>query len=237
MIEHEAAANFKAQQEEYKKKLKAREQRTDRRGRPPKAPSADPDPKRQYNFTDPDSRVMVDGATKSFQQGYNCQAVVDEKEQIIIASGVTQDTNDKLQLKPLVKTIKTNLGNKVPKRISADAGYFSEDNCKFLASEKIQAYIATEKTNQLSKTSAPSGRMPQNATITERMTRKLQTRKGRSVYEKRKQIVEPVFGQIKEVRRFRRFSFRGLKNVVAEWDLICLTHNLLKLYRSGWQPI
>jgi len=99
---------------------------------PFKAPSADPDAKRQYNFTDPDSRVMLDGATKSFQQGYNCQAAVDEKEQIIIASGVTQDTNDKLQLKPLVKTIKTNLGNKVPKRISADAGYFIEaDGSRF----------------------------------------------------------------------------------------------------------
>jgi len=237
VIQNEAKANFKAQQQEYKNKLKAREQRTDRRGRPPKAPSADPDPKRQYNFTDPDSRVMVDGATKSFQQTYNCQAAVDEKEQIIIGSGVSQDTNDKLQLKPLVKTTKTNLANKVPKKISADAGYFSEDNCKFLASEKIQAYIATEKTNQLSKTSAPIGRVPQNATITERMTRKLQTRKGRGIYEKRKQIVEPVFGQIKEVRRFRRFSFRGLQNVAAEWDLICLTHNLLKLYRSRWQPV
>jgi len=237
VIENEAAANFKAQQQEYSNKLKAREQRTDRRGRPPKAPSADPDPKRQYNFTDPDSRVMVDGATKSFQQSYNCQAAVDENKQIIIGSGVSQDTNDKLQLKPLVKTTKTNLANKVPKKISADAGYFSEDNCKFLASEKIQAYIATEKTNQLSKTSAPMGRVPQNATITERMTRKLQTRKGRGIYEKRKQIVEPVFGQIKEVRRFRRFSFRGLQNVAAEWDLICLTHNLLKLYRSGWQPV
>ena len=128
------------------------------------------------------------------------------------------------------------MANKVPKKISADAGYFSEDNCKFLGSEKIQAYIATEKTNRLSKSSGPKGRAPKNATITERMTRKLQTYKGRCVYEKRKQIVEPVFGQIKEVRRFRRFSFRGLKNVAAEWDFVCLTHNLLKLYRSGWQP-
>jgi transposase len=237
VLEAEAQANFKAQRKEYQKKVKAREQRTDRRGRPPKAPSADPDPKRQYNFTDPDSRLMVDGATKSFQQSYNCQAAVDEEEQIIIASGVTQDTNDKLQVKPTVKKIKANSGNRLPDKMSADAGYFSEDNCKFLASQKIQAYIATEKTNQLSKRSAPGGRMPKNATLTERMTRKLQTRKGRSIYAKRKQIVEPVFGQIKEVRRFRRFSFRGIKNVAAEWDLICLTHNLLKLYRSGWQPI
>jgi len=237
VLEAEAQANFKAQRKEYQKKVKASEQRTDRRGRPPKAPSADPDPKRQYNFTDPDSRLMVDGATKSFQQSYNCQAAVDEEEQIIIASGVTQDTNDKLQVKPTVKKIKANSGNRLPDKMSADAGYFSEGNCKFLASQKIQAYIATEKTNQLSKHSAPGGRMPKNATLTERMTRKLQTRKGRSIYEKRKQIVEPVFGQIKEVRGFRRFSFRGIKNVAAEWDLICLTHNLLKLYRSGWQPI
>ena len=182
---------------------------------------------------------MVDAATKSFQQSYNCQAAVDEKDQIIVASGVSQDTNDKLQVTPLVKTIKINCGGKVPKKISADAGYFSEDNCQLLASETIQAYIATEQTNQLSKnnSAAACGRIPKSATITERMTRKLQTIKGRCVYEKRKQIVEPVFGQIKEVRRFRRFSFRGLKNVAAEWDLICLTHNLLKLYRSGWQPI
>ena len=239
VIEQEAQANFTVQQKAYKKKLKAKEQRDDRRGRPPKAPSAEPDPNRQYNFTDPDSRVMVDGATKSFQQSYNCQAAVDEKDQIIVASGVTQDTNDKLQVTPLVKTMKTHCGGKLPERISADAGYFSEDNCKLLASETIQAYIATEQTNQLSKakTSAARGRISKSATITERMTRKLQTMQGRCVYEKRKQIVEPVFGQIKEVRRFRRFSFRGLKNVAAEWDLICLTHNLLKLYRSGWKPI
>jgi transposase len=239
VIEQEAQTNFTVQQKAYKKKLKAKEQRDDRRGRPPKAPSGEPDPNRQYNFTDPDSRVMVDGATKSFQQSYNCQAAVDEKDQVIVASGVTQDTNDKLQVTPLVKTMKTHCGGKLPKRISADAGYFSEDNCNLLASETIQAYIATEQTNQLSKakTSAARGRIPKSATITERMTRKLQTMKGRCVYEKRKQIVEPVFGQIKEVRRFRRFSLRGLKNVAAEWDLICLTHNLLKLYRSGWQPI
>jgi len=234
-IEQEAKDNFKIQQKEYEKKLKAREQRPDRRGRPPKAPSEQPDPKRQFNFTDPDSRLMVDGATKSFQQSYNCQVAVDEKAQVIIGSGVTQETNDKLQVKPLIKTVKANSG-KVPEKLSADAGYFSEDNCSFLDSEQINAYIATEKTNVLANTDAPRGRIPKNATITERMTRKLQTIKGRLVYTKRKQIVEPVFGQIKEARRFRRFSFRGLKSVSDEWDLLCLTHNLLKLYRSGWRP-
>ena len=234
-IEQEAKDSFKIQQKEYEKKLKAREQRPDRRGRPPKAPSQQPDPKRQFNFTDPDSRLMVDGATKSFQQSYNCQVAVDEKAQVIIGSGVTQEANDKLQVKPLIKTVKANSG-KVPEKLSADAGYFSEDNSSFLDSEQINAYIATEKTNVLANTDAPRGRIPKNATITERMTRKLQTLKGRLVYAKRKQIVEPVFGQIKEARRFRRFSFRGLKSVSDEWDLLCLTHNLLKLYRSGWRP-
>ena len=178
---------------------------------------------------------MVDSATKSFQQSYNCQVAVDEKAQVIIGCGVTQETNDKLQVKPLIKTVKANSG-KVPEKLSADAGYFSEDNSSFLDSEQINAYIATEKTNVLANTDAPRGRIPKNATITERMTRKLQTLKGRLVYAKRKQIVEPVFGQIKEARRFRRFSFRGLKSVSDEWDLLCLTHNLLKLYRSGWRP-
>ena len=235
-IEQEAQDNFIIQQKEYQKKLKAREQRSDQRGRPPKAPSEKPDPKRQFNFTDPDSRVMVDGATKSFQQSYNCQAVVDDKAQVILASAVTQQTNDKLQVKPLIKTAKANTGA-VPEKLSADAGYFSEDNCSFLQAEKINAFIATEKTNKLANADAPRGRRPKNASITERMTRKLQTIKGRMVYAKRKHIVEPVFGQIKEARQFRRFSFRGLKNVSAEWDIVCLTHNLLKLYRSGWRPV
>ena len=234
-IEQETKDSFKIQQKEYEKKRKAREQRSDRRGRPPKAPSEQPDPKRRFNFTDPDSRLMVDGATKSFQQSFNCQIAVDKKAQVIIGSGVTQETNDKLQVKPLIKTAKANSG-KVPQKVSADAGYFSEDNCRFLDSEQINAYIATEKTNTLANINAPRGRIPKNATITERMTRKLQTVKGRSVYTKRKQIVEPVFGQIKEVRHFRRFSFRGLKSVSDEWDIVCLTHNLLKLFRSGWRP-
>ena len=235
-IEQEARDNFKLQQKEYEKKLKAKEKRNDRRGRPPKAPSEKPDPQRQFNFTDPDSKVMVDGATKSFQQSYNCQAAVDKKAQVILASGVTQQTNDKLQVKPLIKTVKANSG-KVPDQVSADAGYFSEDNCSFLQTEHIDAFIATEKTNKLANSDAPRGRIPKNASITERMTRKLQTVKGRLVYAKRKHIVEPVFGQIKEARQFRRFSFRGLKNVSAEWDIVCLTHNLLKLYRSGWRPV
>lgn len=154
---------------------------------------------------------MVDGATKSFQQSYNCQAAVDERDQVIVASGVTQDTNNKLQIKPLVKTIKTNSDSKLPKRISADVGYFSEDNCEFLASEEVQGYIATEKTNQLlrAKTPAARGRIPESATITERMTRKLHSIKGRLVYEKRKQIVELYAVKSKKFANFTALAFVG----------------------------
>ena len=235
-IEDEAQTDFAVRQKKYEKKVKARQKRTDRRGRPPKAPSPEPDPKKQYNFTDPDSRMMVDGPTKSFQQSYNCQAAVDDKKQIILASKVTQRTNDKLEVNPLIKKLRANTAGKLPDKVSADAGYFSEDNSEFLASASVDAYIATEKAAKQASMPARRGRIPQTATITERMTRKLQTLKGRAIYEKRKQIVEPVFGQIKEARHFRRFSFRGLKNVAAEWDLVCLTHNLLKLFRSGWRP-
>ena len=125
----------------------------------------------------------------------------------------------------------------VPEKLSADAGYFSRGQLQlFTNRNKLMRSLPLKNTNKLANAQAPRGRIPKNASITERMTRKLQTVKGRSVYAKRKHIVEPVFGQIKEARGFRRFSFRGLKNVSAEWDIVCLTHNLLKLYRSGWRP-
>ena len=181
---------------------------------------------------------MKDSTTKGFEQSYNCQSAVDEKAQIIVASQVTQQENDKEQVQPMIKAITKNTAGKKPKRLSADAGYFSEDNCKTLAKAEVDAYVATNKKphGKYPPATAPRGRIPNNATIKERMERKLTTQKGRMIYCKRKQIVEPVFGQIKEVRGFRRFSLRGLSNVAAEWDIICLTHNILKLFRSGWVP-
>lgn len=209
-----------------------------RRGRPAKPPSKKPSDKKQRNFTDPESRIMKDSVTKGFEQSYNCQSAVDEKAQIIIAAQVTQQENDKEQVEPMINAIKKNIDGNKPKRLSADAGYFSEQNCKTLAKAKIDAYVATKKKRHKKQhpDQAPKGRIPNNATIKERMERKLTTQKGQMVYGKRKHIVEPVFGQIKEVRGFRRFSLRGLSNVAAEWDIICLTHNILKLFRSGWMP-
>ncbi|GAH75699.1 unnamed protein product, partial [marine sediment metagenome] len=205
--------------------------------RKPKDPSDKPESKSQRNFTDPDSRIMKDGASKSFEQAYNCQAAVDETAQVIVATDVTQEPNDKQQVKPLVEGLKENMNGSKPKKISADPGYYSENNVDYLADEKIEAFVATGRHKHGDPPPlTPRGRIPKNATTKERMARKLRTAKGRATYSKRKQIVEPVFGQIKEVRGFRRFLLRGLEKVKAEWDLICLTHNLLKLFRSGLLP-
>lgn len=205
-----------------------------RRGKNPKEPDDRPDDKAQRNFTDPDSRIMKDGATGSFEQCYNAQAAVDAKRQIIVACDVTQDANDKQQVKPIVEKLKQNTGGNKPKTVTADTGYFSEANAELLESEGIDACIATAKRKHTrSLPPAPRGRIPKNATVMQRMARKLRTVKGRCTYSKRKQIVEPVFGQIKQARGLRRFLLRGIENVRAEWDLICLTHNLLKLFRSG----
>jgi IS5 family transposase len=121
-----------------------------------------------------------------------------------------------------------------PQKASADSGYFSAANVEYLEQEGIDGYTATNRQKHGEKIeSASKGRMPDNITQQERMVRKLMTEKGRETYAKRKKIVEPVFGQIKEVRGFRRFLLRGLENVSCEWDMVCLTHNLLKLFRSG----
>ena len=122
----------------------------------------------------------------------------------------------------------------MPAKLSADNGYYSEANCQRLQAAGIDAYIATGRVSHRDPPAAAvRGRIPKSASKTERMARKLKTIKGREIYNRRKHIVEPVFGQIKEVRGFRRFSFRGLEKVKAEWDLICLTHNLLKLFRAN----
>jgi len=232
--EAEDEARAKVRREEKGKRKKANRKRRRRKGH---EDSVKPDSKSQRNFTDPDSRIMVDGSTKSFEQSYNCQAAVDDNAQVIVAANVTQQANDKLQMEPMVGKLKENTGGHKPKKLSADSGYFSEENVIILEDEGIDGYIATERQKHGEKPlAAERGRIPGSATVKERMSRKLRTIKGRCTYSKRKQVVEPVFGQIKQVRGYRQFLFRGLGKVKAEWDLICLTHNLLKLFRSGFRP-
>jgi transposase len=237
-LEKEAQAKASAKRREIAEKEQSlKEQDKKRKGKKPKEPSDNVDPKAQRNFTDPDSRIMKDGSSKSFEQAYNCQAAVDSESQIIVAANVTQQTNDKQQLEPMVEAIKKNTGGDKPEKLSADTGYFSQLNMEYLEEEGIDAYVATgrDKHGELPEP-PPRGRIPKGSTKLEQMSRKLRTKKGRETYSKRKEIVEPVFGQIKEGRGFRRFLLRGLEKVMAEWDLICLTHNLLKVFRSGLMP-
>jgi len=235
-------AEAKAQAEAKRQAIKDKEQSLEeegrkRKGKKPEAPSDRPEDKAQRNFTDPESRIMKDGATKSFEQCYNCQAAVDETKQIIVATYVTQQANDKQQLEPLVEEIKNNTDGAKPKKVSADNGYYSETNVTYLEGEGIDGFLATGWQKHSDQPAGVGrGRIPKEATVQERMARKLRTKKGRETYAKRKHIVEPVFGQTKEARRFRRFSLRGLANVSGEWDIVSLTHNLLKLFRSGYRP-
>jgi len=238
MKELEAEAKEKAEQE---RKARREQEETlaqegkKRKGKKPKEPSEKPAGKAQRNFTDPESRIMKDGASKSFEQCYNCQAAADES-QVIVATGVTQQTNDKQQVKPMVETIKQNLEGRVPEKMSQDSGYYSEENVLYLEEEQIDAYVAVGRQKHGDNPeAAPRGRIPDKATTKQRMVRKLRTKKGQGVYKKRKQIIEPVFGQIKEARGFRRFHLRGLQAVTGEWNLVCLTHNILKLFHNEFQ--
>lgn len=211
------------------KKIREAKAALERRVR--KEKGKDPDPKDQINFTDPESRIMKDSATKEFIQGYNAQCAVDTASQIIIAADATGQTNDRKQVEPMTGLIRCNLG-RLPKRLSADAGYFSEDNISFLQQHNVEALIPPGRIRHTEKPpDAPRGRMPNDLSVKDRMRRLLATKKGKRLYAKRKETVEPVFGQIKEERGFRRFLLRGLEKVRAEWQLICVSHNLLKLYR------
>ncbi len=192
-----------------------------------------PKPKDQINFTDPESRIMKDSATKGFIQGYNAQAAVEATSRIIVAADVTIQSNDKKQLSPMIAQVKENC-NAVPKELSADAGYYSEDNVAYVQGKGIHPLIPPGNTRHTdAKRASARGRIPKHLSVMERMERLLRTKKGKKAYAKRKETVEPVFGQIKEIRGFRQFLLRGLDNVKGEWQLICLTHNLLKMYRWG----
>ena len=195
-------------------------------------PDALPDPKAQRNFTDPDSRIML-SKPDGFIYGYNVGAVVDDTAQVIVATTVGTETTDMHSLPDLVAQVEANTGRR-PKRLLADAGYRSADNLEHLAELGIDGYVATRRDKHSdAPASAPRGRIPGDLSARGRMDRKLRTKRGRAEYARRKVIVEPVFGQIKEAMGFRRFSLRGKAKVSAEWQLVCVSHNLGKLFHSG----
>lgn len=225
--------------EEQARQEAASKAKSGKDGKPPEdGPSgtsdAKPDPKKQRNFTDPDSRIMRDGATKAFTQAYNAQAGVDCDSQVIVCADVTQQGNDKEQLVPMLEQIEENLGE-IPDRVLADSGYFSKENVEFAADGFMEPFIPRERKKHTDPPEpAPRGRIPDNMSVVERAQRRLKTKAGQEAYSKRKETIEPVFGQIKENRGIRAFLLRGLEAVKSEWNLICLTHNLLKLWRHVW---
>ena len=191
-----------------------------------------PSDKAQWNFTDPDSHIMPASGSggKHFEQAYNAQAVVDSAHQVIVAANITDEPSDKRQAKPMMALVKDNTG-KLPRQMSADAGYFSGEAVQDLTADGIDVYMPPDKTKHRSQLPpAPRGRIPKGLSVVDRMRRKLRTKKGRRCYGLRKVLSEPGFGQIKQARSFRQFLLRGKEKASQEWQLICTGHNVLKLF-------
>jgi transposase len=191
-----------------------------------------PPDKAQRNFTDPDSHIMPASGGKHFIQAYNAQAAVDSAKQVIVAAEVTNKPTDRGQAEPMMEIVKSNTGQ-LPCQMSADAGYFSSDAVSNLTALGMDVYMPPDKIgHRFTLPPAPRGPIPQCLSIADRMRRKLRTKKGKVCYGLRKELPEPVFGQIKQVRGFDHFLLRGLENVSSEWKVICTGHNLLKLFRA-----
>jgi len=238
-LEREKAQAQKAQQDKIDKR-RSKEESTGKkpRGRKPRSPEEAGNKDAKANVTDPDSRIMK--TRKGFVQGLNGQAVVTE-QQIIVAEDVTQEENDKQQLHPMLEQTEENrqaVGiEEKTGVVLADAGYCSDDNFTKTLAGDVELLVATQKDYKQRKAMAeqppPEEPIPDGLSPTELMERKLLTERGRRLYKIRGRTVEPVFGQIKDVRGFDRFMRRGIEACRSEWSLICATHNLLKLWRSG----
>jgi hypothetical protein len=237
VLEARAQERDEAEKAEYEAKLRAREEKareTGRkpRGRAPKPPTPGPRDRDQYNFTDPDSRIMKNCTDHGFDQHYNVQVGVDQESLMIIAHTVSNHPNDKEEAIPTVDAIPTEVGK--PQAAALDNGYFSAENIAQLEERGIEPYIATGREphhkswqERFAEQPVPP---PDDASPMVKMAYKLQTDIGRVIYGLRKSTVEPVIGIIKEVLGFRQFSLRGLAAVAGEWGLVCLAFNLKRLH-------
>jgi transposase len=224
----EEAARQKAADHVAKMESEGRQHRTD-------PDQAVPNDKDQRNFTDPDSKIMK-VSNKGFDQCSNAQIMTSE-DQVILAADVTNQANDVRQVEPMVDLMQSNIAaaklDGSVQEFLADAGYFSSANVDAVTNAGMDPFIATQRLKHHEQIpDSPQGRVPDHLTPKQRMARKLRTKKGRETYRKRKWMVEPVFGQIKECRGFRQFLLRSLKKMQGEWTLMCLSHNLLKAFRA-----
>ena len=204
------------------------------RGRKPKAPEDKAGYKpSKVNTSDPESKVM--STVNGFVQGYNAQAVANQ-DQVIVAAAVTDEHNDVHQLHPMIDATRAALAaagiDEPPATLLADAGYASEENFAALADDDPDCYVATRNMhNNPTPRSGRRGPLRADASLVDKMDRKVSRKAGRAIYRRRQAIIEPVFGQIKDARGIRRFMRRGKAAADSEWKLIAGTHNILKLYR------
>src|SRR5277367_4689228 len=244
----EAKALAKAEEEQRRRdqeQAKREAEGRQRRGKEPAPVDSNPEEKAQTNFTDPEAKIMKQ-SNKGFDYSYNAQAVVDGEDQIIVAAEVTNQANDKQQAVPMAQAALANLaaaaieqpkaadGTPTPIPNTADTGYFSAEAVQELEKMGIDPHIATGRQKHHEAAVPPvTGGPAAEATAKQKMQHKLRSATGKLLYAARKKIIEPVFGQIKSARGIRKFLLRGLEKVSAEWQLICLTHNLLKIWRRS----
>jgi transposase len=237
VLEVRAQERYAAEQAEYAAKLREREEkarRTGRKpgGRPPEPPTPGPRDQDQYNFTDPDSRIMKNSTNKGVDQHYNTQVAVDQDSFLIVANTLSNHPNDKGEAIPTLDAIPAEVGK--PTAGVLDNGYFSANTIVQMEARGIDPYIATGREPHHHSWRAYFAEQPvpppSDASPLEKMAYKLQTDIGQAIYRLRKSTVEPVIGIIKEVLGFRQFSLRGLAATAGEWCLVCLAFNLKRLH-------
>jgi transposase len=232
-----AQARYEAEKAEYDTQMRAREAKAAEKGRkppgrPPRPPTPGPRDKDQYNFTDPESRIMKNASNSGFDQHYNVQVVVDHDSRLIVGNWLCDQPNDKQAALPTIDTVPPALGQS--RKANLDTGYFSEDNIAGLEARGIDPYIATGRCPHHQGWRAffldKPDPLPDDASVMEQMAYKLRRAIGKAIYRLRKSTVEPVIGIIKEVLGFRQFSLRGLLTAAGEWTLVCLAYNLKRLH-------
>ena len=237
VLEARAQAHYEEELAEYETKLRDREEKAAQtgqkpRGPTPKPPTLGPGDKDQYNFTDPDSRIMKNATNSGFDQHYNVQVAVEHDSRLIMGNWLCNQANDKQAALPTIDSIAPEIGK--PQSVNLDTGYFSQANIEGLEALGIDPLIATGRTPHhkswreffAEEPSPPA----ETASIKEKMAYKLRTDSGSALYRLRKSTVEPVIGIIKEVLGFRQFSLRGELNAAGEWTLVCLAYNLKRLH-------
>jgi transposase len=237
VLEARAKERTVQEQAEYQAKVQERAEQARQtgrapRGRAPKPPSPGPRDKDQYNFTDPESRIMKHSSTEGFEQDYNAQIALDQASLLIVGVSLSNHPTDQREVEPTLDAIAPDLG--APKAAALDAGYFSQANIALFERRGIDPHIATGRDEhhpswweRFAELGAPP---PEDASPKVKMAYKLKTALGKAIYRLRKCTVEPVIGIIKEVLGFRQFSLRGEQAAAGEWDLVCLAFNLKRLH-------